>query len=85
MAPPRQKKCKANRNVPVPTTMITDTTIPPPRTRISKLLRWLDVHMPAPNWITLELDRLYHENSELQNIVSPVSTRLYGYQTPPNT
>ena len=85
MVSPRQKKCKANCNVPVPTTMITDTTIPPPRTRISKLLRELDVNVPTPNWIALGSERLYHENSELQNIVSPISTRLYGYQTPPNT
>lgn len=85
MATPRHKKCKANRKVPVETTLTTDTTIPPPQTRISKPLRELDVNVPTPSQRASGSERLSPGNSETQNLASPSSTLPSGFQAPPNT
>ena len=85
MAPPRQKKYKANRGVPVQTTMTADTTIPPPRTRISKPLCEVDVNMPTPSRRAVGSEGFFPGNSETQNIISMVRTPPSGYQAPLNT
>ena len=82
MAPPRQKKYKANRGVPVQTTMTADTTIPPPRTRILKPLCEVDVNVPTPSRRAVGSEGFFPGNSETQNIVSMVRTPPSGYQAP---